>query len=139
MYEQQEWKLVAMPFFKFFNVDDDRAKFEFDWFDFVCVIFDNFVSCVLRSCAEFSEKLDGMMVMLYHFKDDWNIATMGVIFLIFSFWNFFCNFVGCGWKQHCSEWRNSSRTLFVYFGRKAEFVALRFVFCVRTAVSKSKR
>lgn len=60
--KQHEWQVVALPFLKFFNADDPRAGAEFDW----------------SKPVDFSEKLDGMMVTLYHFADEWHVATMGV-------------------------------------------------------------
>jgi hypothetical protein len=32
VFEKSEWKVVAVPFFKFFNVDDDRTRCDFDWY-----------------------------------------------------------------------------------------------------------
>lgn len=54
------WRVVALPFLKFFNLGDDRAK-QFDWTDFNTF-----------------EKLDGMMVMLYAYQGEWNVATQSV-------------------------------------------------------------
>ncbi len=59
---RRNWSIVAMPFLKFFNLDDTRAGEEFDW----------------DSKVEVSEKLDGMMTMLYRFADDWHVASMSV-------------------------------------------------------------
>lgn len=45
------WRAVALPFVKFFNIGDTRAR-EFDWSRFTT-----------------SEKLDGMMIMLYWYAE----------------------------------------------------------------------
>lgn len=54
------WKVVALPFTKFFNMGDTRSA-DFNWNDFIT-----------------SEKLDGMMVMLYFYADEWHVATQSV-------------------------------------------------------------
>ena len=60
--EKGSWKVVAMPFLKFFNADEPAAvavRNAFDW----------------RS-ARVYEKLDGSITTLYHYAGQWHVASM---------------------------------------------------------------
>ena len=54
------WRCVALPFLKFFNAGDDRSQ-EFDW-----------------SCFETREKMDGLLIIMYCYDGQWQIATQNV-------------------------------------------------------------
>ncbi len=60
--DSKRWNVVALPFTKFFNAEDTRVG-EFDW---------------EGSSLEFAEKLDGTMVLLYYYANEWHVASMGV-------------------------------------------------------------
>lgn len=53
------WNVVARPFDKFFNVGEDRAH-PIDW-----------------DSAKVVDKMDGSLMILYHYDDRWNIASSG--------------------------------------------------------------
>jgi hypothetical protein len=55
------WAVVALPFYKFFNFGDDRAGNDFDWSNF-----------------SVTEKLDGMFVFAYSYRNSWHVATQSV-------------------------------------------------------------
>ncbi len=57
--EADNWKVVAYPFNRFFNADEPCAD-EIDW----------------KHCRV-QEKVDGSLMILYHYKDDWHVATKG--------------------------------------------------------------
>ena len=53
--------LIARSFPRFFNVGETRHRFKkFDWDNFVC-----------------QEKLDGSLILLYHWHDEWHVNTRG--------------------------------------------------------------
>lgn len=55
------YDLVAMPFTRFFNYCENMIEQkQFNWNDFYC-----------------NEKLDGSLVILYHFDNDWHVNTSG--------------------------------------------------------------
>lgn len=59
--EKETWKVVAKPFNRFFNVGELSEEFEqFDWNNF-----------------ETTEKVDGSLIILYHYNDDWHANTSG--------------------------------------------------------------
>lgn len=57
--ESKNWQVVARPFSKFFNYGDPAAA-TIDW-RFATVL----------------EKLDGTLIILYHFAGKWQVATIG--------------------------------------------------------------
>lgn len=62
--EKGSWRVVALPFTKFFNADEPAAaavRKAFDW-----------------STARVYEKLDGSIATLYHHCDRWHVSSMRV-------------------------------------------------------------
>ena len=57
--EKDDWNVVAMAFYKFFNYGETNAP-EIDW-----------------STAVVQEKLDGTLCLLYPYAESWHIATTG--------------------------------------------------------------
>ncbi len=57
--ENDGWKAVALPFFRFFNLGDAAAA-QIDW-----------------SKAVMTEKLDGSLIIMYFYDGKWNVATSG--------------------------------------------------------------
>jgi len=57
--EKFHWKIAAYPFERFFNFGDGFAD-EIDW-DTACV----------------QEKLDGSLMILYHHRNEWHVASSG--------------------------------------------------------------
>lgn len=57
--EAKEWAVVARALDKFFNHGEGHAA-EIDW-----------------STARVQEKMDGSLCMLYHYADEWHVATTG--------------------------------------------------------------
>src|SRR6185312_8924249 len=53
------WNVVARPFDKFFNVGEGHAA-KIDW-----------------NTAKVQEKLDGSLMIMYHYGDDWQVASSG--------------------------------------------------------------
>lgn len=54
-------KLIARSFPRFFNIGETKHGFKkFDWDNFVC-----------------QEKLDGSLILLYHWHDEWHVNTRG--------------------------------------------------------------
>lgn len=58
--EKEGWRVVARAFDKFFNYGEELAA-DIDW-----------------SSARVQEKLDGTLISLYHYEDEWHVATTGV-------------------------------------------------------------
>ena len=58
--EKQNWRVIASPFHKFFNHGEALAA-SIDWAD-----------------CHVQEKLDGSMMMLYHYNDEWLVASSGM-------------------------------------------------------------
>ena len=60
--EKGTWKLVAQPFFRFFNWGEGPVEEmeSFDWNDCYC-----------------NTKEDGSLCILYHYKDEWHVNTSG--------------------------------------------------------------
>jgi len=58
--EEDDWNVVARPFDKFFNHGQGHAA-EIDWLT-----------------AKVQEKMDGSLLILYHYADDWHVATSGL-------------------------------------------------------------
>ncbi len=58
--EQQDWKVVAFPFTKFFNYDEFYAR-PIDW-----------------PTARVYEKLDGSIMTLYFYENAWHVASAGL-------------------------------------------------------------
>ncbi len=61
--EAAQWKLVARPFKRFFNVgelEDTVTVRTFDWNNFTA-----------------TEKVDGSLIILYHYNDHWHANTSG--------------------------------------------------------------
>lgn len=57
--EQDNWRVIAWPYDKFFNYGEGHAK-PIDW-----------------ATARVQEKLDGSLMILYHYRDEWHVATSG--------------------------------------------------------------
>lgn len=57
--EGDHWKVVAWPFDRFFNAGESQAP-RLDW-----------------TYAKTYEKLDGSLMILYHYKNQWHVATRG--------------------------------------------------------------
>lgn len=57
--EQDNWRVVARPFDKFFNYGEGHAK-PLDW-----------------ASARVQEKLDGSLMILYHYDGAWHVASSG--------------------------------------------------------------
>ena len=57
--ESDGWRVVSRAFDKFFNAGEGHAA-EIDW-----------------STARVQEKLDGSLCTLFHYADDWHVATSG--------------------------------------------------------------
>jgi len=57
--EADNWKVIARPFDKFFNYGEGHAK-PIDW-----------------ASARVQEKLDGSLMIVYHYRDQWHVATSG--------------------------------------------------------------
>lgn len=57
--ENKEWAVVSRPFDKFFNEGEGHAA-EIDW-----------------STATVQEKLDGSLMTLYHYQNEWHVQTSG--------------------------------------------------------------
>lgn len=53
------WNVVAHPFHRFFNYGSGHCP-EIDW-----------------ETARCQEKLDGSLIILYHYRDEWHVATSG--------------------------------------------------------------
>jgi hypothetical protein len=91
--EKMHWKVVAYPFERFFNFGDGFAD-KIEW-DTACV----------------QEKLDGSIMILYHHRDDWHVASSGtpdaggnvgiadIITFKDLFWNTFGEQIGWRWLQ----------------------------------------
>ena len=60
--EKDSWRVVSMPFSKFFNADESMAKATRESFDW--------------STARVHEKLDGSLVSLYWYGGGWSVASM---------------------------------------------------------------
>lgn len=60
MDENDSWKIIAYPFNKFFNYGEIHAA-AIDW-----------------STARVQEKLDGSLMILYHYDNQWHVATSGM-------------------------------------------------------------
>lgn len=58
--EAKRWEPIARPFDKFFNYGEELAA-QIHW-----------------SSARVQEKLDGTLIILYHYDSRWNVATIGV-------------------------------------------------------------
>lgn len=58
--EDDNWEVVARPFCKFFNYGEGHAK-PIDW-----------------STARVQEKLDGSLMILYHYNNEWLVASSGM-------------------------------------------------------------
>lgn len=58
--ENDNWKVVARPLDKFFNLGESNAA-KIDW-----------------ASARVQEKLDGTCCILYHYNGKWNVATLGL-------------------------------------------------------------
>lgn len=58
--EDNDWGLVALPYLKFFNYGEGHAA-ELDW-----------------ETARVYEKLDGSLMTLYHYKEEWHVASSGM-------------------------------------------------------------
>lgn len=58
--EANDWHIVARPFDKFFNYGEGHAK-PIDW-----------------STARVQEKLDGSLMILYHYDGQWHVASSGM-------------------------------------------------------------
>lgn len=59
--EKDSWRTVAKPFNRFFNVGELQDEFEkFNWNDFTV-----------------TEKVDGSLIILYHYNGDWHVNTSG--------------------------------------------------------------
>lgn len=58
--EAREWEAVAVPYFKFFNHGEPHAA-AIDW-----------------STATVYEKLDGSLMCLYHYAEEWRVASSGL-------------------------------------------------------------
>jgi hypothetical protein len=58
--EADNWNVVARPFCKFFNHGEGHAA-SIDW-----------------KTAKVQEKLDGSLMILYHYRDEWHVATSGM-------------------------------------------------------------
>lgn len=56
---KDNWNVVACPFFKFFNYGEGHAA-NLDW-----------------SSVSWFEKLDGSMISLYYFNNQWHVSTSG--------------------------------------------------------------
>jgi hypothetical protein len=56
---EDNWRIVARPFDKFFNYGEGHAK-AIDW-----------------ASARVQEKLDGSLIILYHYDGEWQVATSG--------------------------------------------------------------
>lgn len=56
--ESQNWELVALPFFKFFDCGDKYFKNIIDW-----------------DSAVVYDKIDGSIATLYHYQGTWNVAS----------------------------------------------------------------
>lgn len=93
--EKFHWKVVAYPFERFFNFGDGFAD-QIDW-DTACV----------------QEKLDGSLMILYHHRNEWHIASSGtpdaggsvgiseIITFKDLFWNTFGAQIGWTWLEEC--------------------------------------
>lgn len=57
--EADDWRVVSLSFFKFFNYGEGHAA-DIDW-----------------STARVQEKLDGSLCVMYHYAGEWHIATSG--------------------------------------------------------------
>ncbi len=57
--EDNNWEVVARPFNKFFNHGEGHAA-PIDW-----------------ATARVQEKLDGSLIIMYHYRDEWHVATSG--------------------------------------------------------------
>ena len=57
--ENDNWNVVARPFDKFFNYGEGHAK-PIDW-----------------TTARVQEKLDGSLIIMYHYDEQWHVATSG--------------------------------------------------------------
>ena len=56
--ECDSWRVVSMPFYKFFNAGEQHAAKDFDW-----------------TTARVYEKIDGSMMTLYHHSNAWHVAS----------------------------------------------------------------
>lgn len=56
---ENDWNIVAFPFTKFFNYGEGHAA-PIDW-----------------NAARVTEKLDGSLMTLYHYRGEWNVASSG--------------------------------------------------------------
>ena len=64
--ERPSWNVVAMPFYRFYNADERPYAYSFNNWD------PNTVSGSILW-----EKRDGTLITLYHYKDQWRVATRG--------------------------------------------------------------
>lgn len=55
------WKVVARPFDRFFNYGENVDEDKFDWTSFVA-----------------QEKVDGSLMIVYHYRNEWHVATKGM-------------------------------------------------------------
>lgn len=75
--ERESWNVVAKPFRRFFNAGEDAESFsQFDWADFSA-----------------TEKIDGSLIICYHYQGEWYVNTSG------SFGLGECNFSGKTWRE----------------------------------------
>lgn len=75
--ERGSWNVVAYPFKRFFNLGEDPATEEcFNWNNFSC-----------------QEKLDGSLIIVYHYDGDWHVNTSG------SFAQGICYDSGRSWEE----------------------------------------
>lgn len=61
IFEEETWKVIRIAFGKFFNLGEPNAA-EIDW-----------------ASATASEKLDGSLMSVYYYNDEWHVATSGNI------------------------------------------------------------
>lgn len=55
-----DWRVISRPFDRFFNWGENVLEDTFDWSSFVA-----------------QEKIDGSLMILYHYAGKWNVATKG--------------------------------------------------------------
>jgi hypothetical protein len=75
--EKDTWNVVAKPFQRFYNAGEvlDEYK-QFDWSNFTC-----------------TEKVDGSLMIVYHYAGEWHVNTSG------SFGLGECGFSGMNWRE----------------------------------------
>lgn len=75
--ERGTWNVVAKSFCRFFNAGEDAENFcRFNWGNFTA-----------------TEKLDGSLIILYHYAGEWHVNTSG------SFGLLECGFSGKNWRE----------------------------------------